>query len=237
MSYGSSSNGGQQRSVLGSDGKPLPLATEADLKDLKRLVQIIVRKFYDDEVVIVVDQLVRFTAIPADLLASRLYIGTKELKVQLHRLIEDRLVRVHTRSELPPTDPDKPPPEPGTKPRALQRVYYYLDLPTLFSVVQWRILQIYKSIDKMTASHEALTSASFRCSRCGKTFTSFDVAHLLDIESGVLRCDMPGCGNEIEEDEDKERAKRRADKMQRFNRQFETIRNGLQSLQKFALPE
>lgn len=143
----------------------------------------------------------------------------------------------HIRAEPPPLNPNRPPPPPEIKLRPWKRPYYYLDLPTFFSIIKWRVSKIYKSIDSLTSSVAALTSRGFLCPRCGARYDSFDVNHLLDFETNKLRCDVPGCGEELAEDEDKETAKRKEDKMQRFNLQFGSIMAALRRLESIALPK
>ncbi|KDN42502.1 hypothetical protein K437DRAFT_269376 [Tilletiaria anomala UBC 951] len=224
-------------SGLSADGTPLRPASQEDLKELKRLCQVIVRMFYEDHAVMIMDQLAKFDVIDAVMLARRLAVGTKDLKAQSQKLLEDRLISIHSRYEQPERDPNKPPLPPEFKQRMIKRSYYYLDLPTFFSVVKWRVLQIYKSIDSLTSSVSALTKRGYICPQCHKTYDSFDVAHLLDFSTNTLRCDVPGCFAELELDEDKETAKRKEDKMQGFNQQFGRIMAGLRKLEGLALPE
>lgn len=47
-------------SSLGPNGAPLTAASAQDLEHLKRLAQIIIRMFYQDQSIMIIDQLVKF---------------------------------------------------------------------------------------------------------------------------------------------------------------------------------
>ncbi len=141
------------------------------------------------------------------------------------------------RSEVRPVNPNRPPQPEERAARPIRRTYYVLDLPTFYSIIKWRISRIYKSIDSLTSSISALTSRGYLCPQCGAKYDSFDAQHLIDFTTNTLRCETPGCGEALKEDEDKEMAKRKEDKMQRFNAQFGRIMAGLRLLDSIALPK
>ncbi len=56
----SSSSNNSNAQQLGPDGAPLRPATKQELHSLKRLAQVITRMFYEDQAVMIMDQIAKF---------------------------------------------------------------------------------------------------------------------------------------------------------------------------------
>lgn len=214
-------------------------ASPEDVDKLQHLLQVVVRMFYEDAAVMILDQVMRFRVIPVDLLAGRLGVTPKDLKTISRKLLDDQLIVEDGRSEYPAGAPNPATLEGGVMPARMrpQRRYYYLFDPHFaFVAIKWRIGEMYKSIEAATASVDALTTRGYICPQCHATFTSFDAARLFDPNTNDFRCETPGCYTELRADEDRASAKRKEDKMKRFNEQFRYLLSILPQLDAIALP-
>lgn len=224
----------------GPSSIPKRPGTPEDVDKLQHLLQVIVRMFYDDAAVMILDQVMRFRVIPVDLLASRLGVTPKDLKVVAKKLLDDQLIVEDGRSELPAgaTHPGIVL-ENGMVPARMrpQRRYYYLYDPLhTFRAIQWRITEMFRSIQAATASVDALTTRGYICPKCGAKFTSFDAARLFDPNTNDFRCETPGCFTELRADEDRASTERKDDRMKRFNEQFEYLLSHMRQFEDIDLP-
>lgn len=117
---------------------------------------------------------------------------------------------------------------------AHRRSYYYIDYASLLNVLKWRLLHMRRTIEG--ALRAELDTRGFVCPRCAKRFATLDVAHLLDPTGMALICDTPGCGAELEDNEDAEDVRRGRDRMRRFNEQCGGILQALKDVDDIVLP-
>ncbi|KAE8226852.1 hypothetical protein CF319_g622 [Tilletia indica] len=201
-------------------------ATKKDIRRVKVLAQRVGRLFYDDAQILLLDQLCTVEIIPAEVLASRLGRTIKELGGMLNKLLEDRLVTLYRRTEIP--NPDNP------HARAINKSYYYLSYPHFLKVIRWRMMSLNKQIQDQGSRN--LENKGFICPRCGKTYDSLDVANLYDPFTNELCCDVPGCGTALKHDETREEARKGQEKGRKFNEQCSSILRLLASLEGALLP-
>lgn len=200
------------------------LATSAELGTIRRLAQVVARVFYDDRHIVLMDQLIGITVLPADVLAHRLGIQVKELAAMAAKLVEDKLVCNFRRNEI----------KDNITSRTFQRTYYYLDYKLFLDVTKWRMMTIRKQID-MRLRNE-LDNKGYVCPRCKKSFSTLEVAHLLDMFRNIFVCDTPGCNTELVDNEEADDVKKSKDSLMRFNEQLSNILNSLRATEGIALP-
>ena len=70
-------------------------ATPEQMAEIRRLVQVIARLFYDDGYILLVDQLVSIALIPIEVLARRIGMQTRDLASLASKLVEDRVISVY----------------------------------------------------------------------------------------------------------------------------------------------
>ncbi|PWN45342.1 hypothetical protein IE81DRAFT_285429 [Ceraceosorus guamensis] len=198
-------------------------ATAEDLAEIRLLLQHVVRQFYEDRHIVVIDRLVKFQVVPADALAGLLAITPKEVTALTLRLVEDGLVMVHRRLETR---------EGGA--RSFPRAYYYISPSNALNVLKWRLLNMRRTIE--SAFLAELDTRGFVCPQCAKRFSTLDVAHLLDPTGTALVCDTPGCGAELRDNEDAEDVRRSKDRMKRFNEQLGPALSVMQKVEGVILP-
>jgi len=200
------------------------LASEEQLTTIRRMAQIVARIFYEDRHIVLMDQLVSITVLPADVLAHRLGIQVKELAALSSKLLEDKLICTFRRNEIR---------DPITN-RSVPRTYYYLDFKLFLDVTKWRMMSIRKKID--TRLRNELDNKGYVCPRCKKSYSTLEVAHLLDIFRNVFVCETPGCSTELVDNEEAEDVKRSKDSLMRFNEQLSTLLGGLRRTEGITLP-
>ncbi|SNX85321.1 related to TFA1 - TFIIE subunit (transcription initiation factor), 66 kD [Melanopsichium pennsylvanicum] len=200
------------------------LATEQQLSTIRRMAQIVTRIFYDDRHIVLMDQLVSITVLPADVLAHRLGIQVKELAALSSKLLEDKLICTFRRNEI----------RDAIINRSVPRTYYYLDYKLFLDVTKWRMMSIRKKID--TRLRNELDNKGYVCPRCKSSYSTLQVAHLLDILRNIFVCETPGCNTELVDNEEAHDVKRSKDSLMRFNEQLSTLLGGLRRTEGITLP-
>lgn len=200
------------------------LATPAQMAEIRRLVQIIGRLFYEDGHILLLDQLVSIAAIPAEVLARRIGLQARDLGSLAAKLVEDRIVSVHRVQES----------REGPFQRPVARTYYFLDYQQFLDVTKWRMMAMRRDID--TRLRNGLDNKGYVCPRCKRSYSALEVAHLLDMMRNAFVCDVPGCGTELVDNEDAEDVRKSKDTLTRFNEQLGVVQLALRSVEGVALP-
>lgn len=168
-------------------------------------------------------------SMPAETLAKALGVSVKEMLQIANQLIRDRLINVERRMESRESGP-------SNFVRSSFRSYLYLDRKGFLDVIKWRIMKMRSQIDSVLRNE--LDNKGYMCPRCGKAYSTLDVAALLDpVTMLTFICDMPGCGSELVDNEDAEDVRRSRDRLQRFNEQCGPILDRLRKLDTVALPQ
>jgi transcription initiation factor TFIIE subunit alpha len=169
------------------------------------------------------------SSIPAEILAKALGVPVREMLQVANLLVRDRLIGVFKRSETKESGP-------SNFVRASIKNYFYLDRKVFLDVTKWRIMKMRSQIDSVLRNE--LDNKGYMCPRCGKSFSTLDVAALLDpITMLTFICDVPGCGSELVDNEDAEDVKRSKDRLKRFNEQCGPILDRLRRIDTVALPQ
>ncbi len=158
------------------------------------------------------------------MLAHRLGIQVKELAALSSKLLEDKLICTFRRNEI----------RDAITNRSVPRTYYYLDYKLFLDVTKWRMMSIRKKID--TRLRNELDNKGYLCPRCKKSYSTLEVAHLLDIFRNVFVCETPGCTTELVDNEEAEDVKRSKDSLMRFNEQLAALLGGLRRTEGIVLP-
>ena len=139
--------------------------TEAESRGLnlaKELIRSVVRSFYETRHIIIVDALVRHSAIRDDDLAYILQLNIKDVHKMCGFMREARLLAVHTRAE-----------QREGQQRANNRTYYYINYPQSVDAIKWRVYQLSKSVQKAPAP--ATERKDYFCPRCKSEWTQLEV--------------------------------------------------------------
>lgn len=201
-----------------------PPATPTQMAEIRRLVQIIGRLFYEDGHILLLDQLVSIAVIPSDVLARRIGLQARDLGSLAAKLVEDRIVSVYRTQES----------RDGPFQRSVVRTYYYLDYKQFLDVTKWRIMAMRRHID--TKLRKGLDNKGYVCPRCRRSYSALEVAHLLDVVRNLFVCEVPGCGTELVDNEDADDVRKSKDTLTRFNEQLHVVQQSLRSVEGVALP-
>lgn len=199
-------------------------ATPEQMAEIRRLVQVIARLFYDDGYILLVDQLVSIALIPIEVLARRIGMQTRDLASLASKLIEDRVISVYRSQET----------REGPFQRSVTRTYFYIDYKLFLDVTKWRMMAMRRHID--TKLRNGLDNKGYVCPRCSKSYSTLEVAHLLNLSCNMFVCDVPGCGTELVDNEDAEDVRSSKDTLTRFNEQLSVVQQMLRSVDGVALP-
>ncbi|KAL1961545.1 hypothetical protein VTN77DRAFT_1632 [Rasamsonia byssochlamydoides] len=149
------------------------------------LIRSVVRAFYETRQVLVVDALFIHSVLHTEDLAHLLGMQQKDLRKLCAKLREDRLIAVHTRSEIR---------DGSTRP--VNRDYYYIPLHPVIDAIKYRISKLTSTIKaQYTPSEER---KEYICLRCGAEWTELDVLSLYNEEG--FECQS--CGAILERTED-----------------------------------
>lgn len=227
---GSTAGGGAGRSAAQARDNDLTDASEDDLRLVRTVCQMVARQFYSDQHVIVVDLLSKYQVMPADILASSLGIQIKDLLQIANQLVRDRLLGIYKRSETRETATAT-----SVFTRSAIRNYFYIDRKVFLDVIKWRMMKMRSQIDSVLRNE--LDNKGYMCPRCGKSYSTLDVAALLDpVTNLAFICDVPGCGSELVDNEDAEDVRRSKDRLKRFNEQCGPILDRLRRIDTIVLP-
>ncbi|TDL25233.1 hypothetical protein BD410DRAFT_743979 [Rickenella mellea] len=203
------------------------MATKEEQDSLRLLVQHVSRAFYEHKFVIIMDQLARHPVMKDEDLAGRMGLQAKELNKLMAVLATDRLVMVHRQNEL----------KEGAA-RSIGRQYYYIDYQHFCNVVKWRVAEMRRKID--SGLRNELENKGYICPNCSATFAPLEVDRLLDVYRGAFICDQcsssPSGPTEVVLNEKAENVLGSNDRMERFNKQTQWIRDGLKKSESMVLP-
>jgi transcription initiation factor TFIIE subunit alpha len=134
--------------------------------------------------------------------------------------------------------------------RAVGRQYYYIDYQHFCNVVKWRVAEMRRIIDSTLRNvsvpqfrpfysltnnePQELDNKGYICPVCGKSYSPLDVDKLMDFSRGAFICEI--CHGELVDNENAESVRGSQDRMQRFNKQMQFIREGLRKSEAMILP-
>ncbi|EGO03838.1 hypothetical protein SERLA73DRAFT_175515 [Serpula lacrymans var. lacrymans S7.3] len=197
------------------------MATKEEQETLRLLIQHVSRAFYEPKFTIIMDQLARHPVLKDDDLAGRMGWQAKELNKLMAVLANDRLVTVYRQNEL----------KEGAQ-RSVGRQYYYINHQDFCNVVKWRIAEMRRIID--SGLRNELDNKGYICPQCTKSYSPLEADKLIDFERGVFLCEI--CHAELVDNENAESVKGSQDRMQRFNKQMQFIREGLRKTESMVIP-
>ena len=152
----------------------------------ERLVRIVARAFYTDEIVVVVDALVREKYLRDDTLGPVLNLKTKQVRKALTELETDDLVTSQLVSEpIPGTD------DGNGQPLFLNRPYWYVDYSHFVDVLKLRLLLMRKNLE--ATERRETQERKLSCAACSAEWTEMELLRGERSASGKFRC--RGCGS------------------------------------------
>eukprot|EP00937_MAST-01D_sp_MAST-1D-sp2_P000281 g281.t1 len=154
---------------------------------VETLVRVVARAFYPDEVVVVVDTLVREKYLRDDLLGPRMNLKTRQVRKVLQLLLLDDLVMEPELVSLHVHDS-----EGSGKLVTLNKKYWYIDYARFVDVLQLRLKLMEKKLQ--TTEERETEQQRFRCEACGREWTHLECMSAITA-GGAFRCRDSGCGS------------------------------------------
>ncbi|XP_065564313.1 general transcription factor IIE subunit 1-like [Artemia franciscana] len=197
--------------------------------DLKQLVRLVSRGFYQTEDRLILDMLIRNPCMKETDLAALLRFDIKMLKSRINTLKKDKIVQIRMISE---TGPDE---------KVVTYNYCFINYKSFVNVVKYKL-------DHMRRKMEAAQMDATRCSRykctdtninvsCGKTFDVLEIDRLKNPDQSdrerFLICN--NCQSTVEEDESAINRQDGRMVLKRYNEQIEPIWHLLQQVENIKL--
>ena len=163
------------------------------IRDCESLIGAAARAFYTDECVAVLDALVRDKYIREDEMAARLRMSARQARKILQllegeRLIEQELLNVGQDGSLVKKKRLDDDDERRKIPPAPSEIYWYVDLRKFCDVVRWRVHVMRETLK--AREKQATEKLSFKCARCGQTYS------VLDANRFAFKCRERLCADE-----------------------------------------
>ncbi|KAF2834370.1 hypothetical protein M501DRAFT_1061762 [Patellaria atrata CBS 101060] len=196
------------------------------MEQAKVLVRSVVRAFYETEHVVLIDALVFHSALSLADLALVMDLGkqTKTVQKLCGRLREGGLISVYARSEQR---------EGQQKPST--REYYYIDYRRAIDATKYRIYQLDELIKQNSKPTQEKKELS--CPRCQSQFTLMEAMDNIDPMGGGSGFLCKRCGNHLDyRHTDADMGPEEDDTPAKFNKQFKSILELLQLIDKTVVP-
>lgn len=178
---------------------------------LKRLAKLVIRGFYEDEHVAMMNVLTnaKHPCVKEEDLMELLKFDKRQLRQVLVRLKNDKLIKQRVHKEKQP--------DTGTM---LTFNYYFINYKLFVNVVRYKLDHIRKKIE--SDEKQAKNRPSFLCTQCASKYSDLEVNRLLDFASGLLICTF--CKGAVEEDTtDIQQGNNYRTSLAKFNEQLEQI--------------
>mmetsp|Transcript_6679 Transcript_6679/g.9889 ORF Transcript_6679/g.9889 Transcript_6679/m.9889 type:complete len:453 (-) Transcript_6679:249-1607(-) len=199
---------------------------------VESLIKTIVRAFYPDECVCVIDVLLRDKFLRDDDMGPRLSIPVKQLRRTMEYLHREMLVKYELVDDLADGG-------------AQQTKFWYVDYNHCVNVIRWRVFKLKQQSEK--AELLARSSSMYVCPNytknvCNGTYSELEAQQVLDFDTGMFLCQEcakafanhpdppPKSSYTLEVVDSSADLKKAMETMKRINEQFSSQRVGNQQL-------
>ncbi|SCU89519.1 LANO_0D05270g1_1 [Lachancea nothofagi CBS 11611] len=188
---------------------------------VKNLLKFVVRGFYTGAYVLVVDGILFHSVLSEEDLAHLLGIKRPELRGLLTKLLEDRMIAVHSQQEF------------HFNTRSIKRYYYYIKYPQAIDAIKWKVHQIVSmlkdDLDKNSAPQ------GYMCSICQTKYSQLEAVSLLNYEKTQFLCSL--CEEPLIEDDSGKKSKEKQIKLNRLMDQVQPIIDYLKKIDDSRIEE
>jgi transcription initiation factor IIE alpha subunit len=142
------------------------------------LIQTVVRAFYDDEIVVLVDVLIRDKFLRDDDMSLRLNLPARKLRASLQFLQDEHLVKAETVDDLAQGGSQ------ATK-------FYYLDYCTAVHSIRLRLFLLKRQLEQAELNARSASyyiCPGYKIRRCNGKYTEEDVQQFVDPNTGLFMC-------------------------------------------------
>ncbi|KAK9484090.1 TFIIE alpha subunit-domain-containing protein [Lipomyces starkeyi] len=192
------------------------------MEHVKVLIQFVSRSFYETRHIIILDALLRHNVVSDDDLPQMVGIQKKELHKLCAKLRDDRLLKIHTRSE----------PKEGQQ-RPVQRTYYYIQYREAVDAIKWRIHKLGETFnDKM---RNDVDRQGYVCPLCKRRYSAIDVLPLQAPDLSGFVCE--DCGSILQDDDDSDELRISQERLARLMSQIRRIIDTLKKIDDTFIPD
>ncbi|SCW04473.1 LAFE_0H14312g1_1 [Lachancea fermentati] len=188
---------------------------------VKNLLKFVVRGFYSKTYVLIVDAILFHSVLSEEDLAHLLGIKRPELRSLLNKLLEDRIIAVHSQQEF------------QFNSRSIKRYYYYIKYPQAIDAIKWKVHQIVSmlkdDLDKNSAPQ------GYMCPICQTKYTQLEAVSLLNYEKTQFLCSL--CEEPLVEDDSGKKSKEKQIKLNRLMDQVQPIIDYLKKIDDSRIEE
>ncbi|CAR22574.1 transcription factor TFIIE subunit TFA1 [Lachancea thermotolerans CBS 6340] len=188
---------------------------------VKNLLKFVVRCFYPGAYVLVLDAILFHSVLSEEDLAHLLGIKRPELRGLLTKLLEDRMLAVHSQQEF------------HFNTRSIKRYYYYIKYPQAIDAIKWKVHQIVSrlkdDLDKNSAPQ------GYMCPICQSKYSQLEAVSLLNYEKTQFLCSL--CEEPLVEDDSGKKSKEKQIKLNRLMDQVQPIIDYLKKIDDSRIEE
>ncbi|ODQ80438.1 hypothetical protein BABINDRAFT_133633 [Babjeviella inositovora NRRL Y-12698] len=174
---------------------------------IRSLVRFVARGFYGQQYVLILDAILLHSVLSEDDLLFLLGIQRKNLRSLCNKLVEDRMLTVHSQKEELPNL------------RLTTRTYYYIHITEAIDSIKWKMHSVVKLImDEM--KHDG-NPQGYVCPRCKSRYSQLDAISMLSDDRVNFVCDV--CQGILIEDDSGIQARKRQEKLTKLMNQIDPI--------------
>lgn len=174
---------------------------------VRLLMAFVVRAFYSQQHVLLLDAVMMHLVILQDDLLFLLGMQRKGLQALMNRLVDDRLILVATRKEELPNM------------RMATRQYYYIHTTQAIDAIKWKVNTLAKQLKGMM--QQGSDPEGYICRRCKSRFLQIDAVSLVLPDRQHFMCS--NCGDVLVEDDLRAQARMRQNEHNQFMEQVDPI--------------
>lgn len=174
---------------------------------IKALLSFVVRQFYSNSYVLVLDAIMFHSVLSEEDLAHLLGIKRPELRSLITVLLEDRILARHSQQEF------------AVNSRSVKRYYYYIKYPQAIDAIKWKVHQIVAKLKDDLDKNS--TPQGYICPMCSTRYSQLEAIALLNYERTQFICSL--CEEPLIEDDSGKRSKEKQGRLNRLMDQVQPI--------------
>lgn len=148
-------------------------------QELVELTRKVVRAFYSPIDVVIMDLLLNERCVKDSDIVAMIGVHQRHIQGELSKLLKDQFIKKISRY-----DPTEEVVEGETQ---MKHDYYFINYETLVNVVRLRIYMMTRATNTET-TQKAIKQTTMSCGTCGQEFTDLDMARIMDIMTGLMKC-------------------------------------------------
>ncbi|ORY85114.1 TFIIE alpha subunit-domain-containing protein, partial [Protomyces lactucae-debilis] len=188
---------------------------------VKALLRQVVRGFYQPKHCILLDIILKHSAIRDDYISLIMGLQNQEIRKLCGRLREDRLITMQTKVEYK-----------DGQTRPINRSYYYVDYRDATDAIKFRLHKLVRVIEEK--SRNDFDSKGYVCPYCARRYGPLDVLPLVASDGQGFNC--ADCGALLADDEESLESRASQERLGRLQKQTSKIISTLKEIDASFVP-